>query len=83
MTAKSNTLAEAGYRSKVLMSHDIALKHRQRQFGGHGWRHIPESVTALMRYKGFDEGLIDRILIENPARILSIANSDQPSSASP
>ncbi|MDE0064902.1 MAG: hypothetical protein OXU72_19210, partial [Gammaproteobacteria bacterium] len=68
-------LVEAGYGSRVLMSHDIALKHWQRQFGGHGWQHIPESVTALMRYKGFDQALIDRILIRNPRDILTIAGA--------
>ncbi|GAB3273348.1 phosphotriesterase family protein [Parahaliea aestuarii] len=66
-------LADAGYERKVLMSHDIALQHWQRKYGGHGWQHIPESVTALMRYKGFDEELIDKLLVQNPRDILTIA----------
>ena len=66
-------LVEAGYASKVLMSHDIALQHWQRKYGGHGWQHIPESVTALMRYKGFEEDLIQRIIIDNPRELLTIS----------
>lgn len=66
-------LAEAGYESRVLMSHDIALQHWQRKYGGHGWQHIPESVTALMRYKGFQQESINRILIDNPRDALTLA----------
>lgn len=65
-------LVEAGRESRVLMSHDLALQHWQRKYGGHGWQHIPETVTALMRYKGFDQALIDRILIQNPKEMLTI-----------
>ncbi len=65
-------LVEAGHESRILMSHDMALQHWQRQYGGHGWQHIPETVTALMRYKGFDNALIDRILIRNPQELLTI-----------
>ena len=65
-------LIEAGHESRVLMSHDLALQHWQRKYGGHGWQHIPETVTALMRYKGFDEALITRILYQNPQDMLRI-----------
>ncbi len=66
-------LVEAGHESRILMSHDIALQHWHRKYGGHGWQHIPETVTALMRYKGFDEGLIEKILYKNPQEMLTIA----------
>lgn len=66
-------LADAGFESKLLISHDIALQHWQRKYGGHGWQHIPETVTQLMRYKGFDEALIHRILHLNPQQMLTIA----------
>lgn len=65
-------LAEAGYADKLLASHDLALQHWQRQYGGHGWQHIPESVTALMRYKVFEEELIDQILVGNPRDVLTL-----------
>jgi phosphotriesterase-related protein len=65
-------LADAGFESKLLISHDIALQHWQRKHGGHGWQHIPETVTQLMRYKGFDAKLIERILYTNPQEMLTI-----------
>jgi phosphotriesterase-related protein len=55
------------------MSHDIALQHWQRKYGGHGWQHIPESVTALMRHKGFSNEFIDILLVQNPRDALTIA----------
>ena len=67
------TLAEAGYGDQLLISHDLALQHWYRRYGGFGWQHIPETVQQLMRYKGFDQELIDRILIENPRRLLTFA----------
>ena len=68
----SMALVDAGHEQRVLMSHDLALQHWQRQYGGHGWQHIPETVTALMRYKGCDEALIQRILVDNPRELLTI-----------
>ena len=65
-------LADAGFESKLLISHDLALQHWQRKYGGHGWQHIPETVTQLMRYKGFDTKLIERILFTNPQEMLTI-----------
>ena len=65
-------LAEAGYSKQLLISHDLALQHWYRQYGGFGWQHIPETVQQLMIYKGLDQELIDRILIENPRRLLTI-----------
>jgi phosphotriesterase-related protein len=65
-------IADAGFESKLLISHDLALQHWQRKYGGHGWQHIPETVTQLMRYKGFDPKLIERILYTNPQEMLTI-----------
>ena len=65
-------LADAGYASRVLISHDIALQNWQRKYGGHGWQHIPETVKALMRYKGFDPALVKKIMFDNPREALTI-----------
>jgi phosphotriesterase-related protein len=65
-------LADAGYASRVLISHDMALQNHQRKYGGHGWQHIPETVTALMRHKGFDTALVQRILVDNPRDALTL-----------
>ena len=64
-------VADAGHSDQLLVSCDMALKHWQRQYGGHGWRHMPETIAQLMRYKGFDEELVQKIFVENAARILT------------
>jgi predicted metal-dependent phosphotriesterase family hydrolase len=50
----------------------MALQSHQRKYGGHGWQHIPETVTALMRHKGFDPALVQRILVDNPRDALTL-----------
>ena len=52
---------------------DLALKHWQRRYGGHGWRHMPETIAQLMRYKGFEKELIEAIFVTNAATILTKA----------
>lgn len=64
-------VADAGFASQILVSCDMALKHWQRRYGGHGWRHMPETIAQLMRYKGFERELIEMIFVTNPARVLT------------
>ena len=66
-------VADAGFASQLLVSCDLALKHWQRRYGGHGWRHMPETIAQLMRYKGFEKELIETIFVTNAATILTKA----------
>lgn len=66
-------LAQAGYLNSLLISHDIDVKVRFRQFGGEGWEHIPSRIVPVMRRKGFSQDEVDQITVRNPARMLSIA----------
>jgi len=68
-----NELIAAGYEDRLLMSHDIALKHWLAKYGGWGIHHIPRTVVPLMRRKGFSQDQIEKILIQNPARLLTIS----------
>jgi len=65
-------LAERGHGQQLLVSHDISLLHWRNRFGGQGIEHIPVAVVPLMRRKGATQDLIDQILVENPAEILTI-----------
>ena len=65
-------LAERGHDRQLVVSHDISLLHWRNRFGGQGIEHIPVAVVPLMRRKGVTQELIDRILVENPARALTI-----------
>jgi phosphotriesterase-related protein len=70
-----NELIADGHRDRCLISHDIAHNHRLRHFGGHGYKHILETVVPFMRKKGVSQEDIDAILVANPARVLSIGEN--------
>jgi len=59
------------FEDKILMSHDIHTKHRLEKFGGHGYKHILTVTVPKMLAKGISQETIDKILIANPANILS------------
>jgi phosphotriesterase-related protein len=65
-------LIAEGHGDQLLASHDICFKHQLVKYGGHGYAHILANAAPLMRRKGMNQVEIDRILIENPRRILTI-----------
>ena len=67
-------LVGAGLLSQLVISHDICTKLGWRKYGGRGYGHILRWVVPLMRRKGMSQDEIDAILIQNPARLLALAN---------
>ncbi|WP_046866775.1 phosphotriesterase family protein [Microvirga massiliensis] len=63
----------AGFGEQIVISHDICTITRLSRWGGHGYGHIPRDVVAMMRRKSFSEPEIRRILVANPARLLTLA----------
>ena len=61
-------LIEAGYRERILMSHDIAYKTSLVKYGGYGYHHLLINVVPRLRAKGVDDVGLRRLLVENPAR---------------
>ncbi len=46
--------------------------HWQEDFGGHGYGHVLKyAVPKLVDQKGLTQGDVNKILIENPARVLA------------
>ena len=68
-------VADAGFEDRLLVSHDIVMKHWLSKYGGWGIHHILRSVVPLMRRKGLSDGLVRKILIHNPAAVLTIEPS--------
>ena len=66
-------LIDDGYLERVVLAHDNCTKHRLRELGGHGFDHIPSTITGWMKRRGISQGQIDTMLIENPRRILTFA----------
>ena len=62
-----------GHLERIVLAHDNCTKHRLREFGGHGFDHIPSTITGWMKRQGVSQEQIDTILIENPKRVLTFA----------
>lgn len=66
-------LEAAGFGERLLVSQDICRKTCLVTWGGWGYGHILANVVPVMRRKGMSAASIDRLLIENPARMLTFA----------
>ena len=66
-------LISEGYGERIVIAHDICSRHRLVKYGGHGYHYILEHIVPMMRARGFSERMIEDILINNPAAILSFA----------
>jgi phosphotriesterase-related protein len=65
-------LIEAGFENQLLLSHDIWIKQCLRRYGGWGFDHIVRSVVPMLMRAGLSKGQVDRLLLENPVRAISI-----------
>lgn len=64
-------LVERGHLDQILISHDVCTKGRLERFGGHGFQHIFANVVPLLRRRGWSRAEVDRVLVANPARLLT------------
>lgn len=67
-------LCELGYSKQIVLSQDLSFQICYRKYGGGGYAHILENILPIMRDEGIYEKCMDRMLIENPRRLLSIAD---------
>ena len=66
-------LIAAGYADRIVVSQDICQKTNLTKYGGHGYAHILENVVPMMLRKGVSATDIEKVLVHNPARILTLA----------
>ena len=64
-------LISEGYGDKIVVAHDICSQHRLVKYGGHGYSYILAQIVPMMRQRGFAECSIQKILVDNPASILT------------
>jgi len=79
-------MLDKGYDDRLLISHDSGWYNVGQPKGGNinGFTYIPNDFVPLMKQSGIDQNTIDKLLITNPARALSIRkSSDGPKSVSP
>ncbi|MEA2365215.1 MAG: hypothetical protein QOI32_727 [Thermoleophilaceae bacterium] len=66
-------LVAEGLGDRILISHDICTRHRLVSHGGHGYGRIPGHIVPRMRERGWRDEDIERIVVANPARLLTFA----------
>jgi phosphotriesterase-related protein len=66
-------MRELGHLERILVSQDIATKHRLVRYGGHGYGYVLACIVPRMRERGFSEQEIETIVVANPARVLAFA----------
>ncbi len=59
-----------GYEEQLLVTNDICLKCMLRHYGGWGYDHILRNIVPMMEDEGILRETIDRILSDNPKRVL-------------
>jgi phosphotriesterase-related protein len=60
-----------GYSDHILVSQDLATKHRLTSYGGPGYGHVLRDIMPLMRSRGLTEEQEYKLLVENPKQVLS------------
>ncbi len=69
--ARVCALAERGHLEQLLVSQDVGVKTRLRAFGGWGYAHLFEHVVPLLRAGGFDDAMLETLLVRNPRAALT------------
>ncbi len=62
---------DAGLGGQLLLSQDICTKHRLARYGGHGYDHMLTNLQPWMLQRGLAMDDISRLLVGNPARLLT------------
>ena len=65
-------LCELGYSKQIVMSQDVSFQICYKKYGGGGYAHILENIIPIMLDEGIYQKCIDRMLIDNPRRILTL-----------
>jgi phosphotriesterase-related protein len=65
---------EHGLERQILLSHDIATKHRLHAYGGLGYDHLITNVVPRLLARGLADADVDTLIVDNPARIFSFAS---------
>ena len=70
-------ISSEGYGRKILISHDVGMKHRLEKYGGHGYSYILGHIVPRMRTRGYTEEAIDDIVVNNPKAVLTFTEPEK------
>ena len=71
--AELEAFAEAGFLNNLVIAHDVCVQSRHSTHGGKTFDHILTSVVPKMRARGWPHEDINRVLVDNPATMLTLA----------
>ena len=67
------TFVEWGHIDQITVSLDMTRKYHLKKYGGHGFAFLMDCFVPLLREVGLSDEQVNRILVENPKRILTPA----------
>ncbi|GLP83016.1 phosphotriesterase family protein [Mycobacterium antarcticum] len=65
-----------GYGTQLLLSHDICYLIQLRSYGGYGYAHLLQNISARLALMGIDNAALLSLMVDNPARIFPLATSE-------
>lgn len=66
-------LVDEGHGGQVLLGQDVCSKDKLVRYGGHGFAHLLDNIAPRLVEAGISQHDVDRMLISNPAEMLTIA----------
>ncbi|MGE3178809.1 MAG: phosphotriesterase [Vicinamibacterales bacterium] len=64
-------LVKLGYADRITLSHDVCNKIHQKAYGGFGFSYISDHFLPMLEDLGVAKADIQKIMVENPRRILT------------
>lgn len=74
-------LIKAGYGDRIVISQDVCTKMQLKKNGGRGYSYILQFFLPELRRLGVTEDQVQRIMVENPRRILTFVAPQPPGRA--
>jgi phosphotriesterase-related protein len=65
-------IIDAGYGDRLLISQDVCFPQHLEWFGGYGYGYLLTRFVPMLLEIGVTQAQIDALLVDNPARVLSI-----------
>jgi phosphotriesterase-related protein len=64
-------LVADGWGSQLVLGGDVCQRVQLRRCGGHGYGYVVDHFLPTLAEFGVDRAALDRIMVENPARLLA------------
>jgi phosphotriesterase-related protein len=66
-------LIDAGFEDRILLSHDVCFKTFLTAYGGTGYAYLLDKFMPYLHTQGLTEDQVKKIVVENPKRVLTLA----------